>query len=249
VEGVDGWFGRRVADERRRGLAARPLMDRLEGADELLDGRLDDTATLRGNLRDLARVNRLLGGVTLSAWAIDRLAGDAARVLDVGTGGADIPRALDDRWAFTAVDSRPEVVGLARSFLGAAPVALTVADGLRLPWPDAAFDVAHSSLVLHHLDPVEAVAFLRESRRVARLGVVVNDLDRALVYWLGALLLGRLATRTRFTRRDGPLSVRRAYTVRETGDLLQVAGLRPIAVRRAFFGHRYAIVAVPAGAR
>jgi ubiquinone/menaquinone biosynthesis C-methylase UbiE len=224
-------------------------MDRLEGAEELLDGRLDDASTLRGNLRDLARVNRLLGGVRLSAWAIDRLAGDSGRVLDVGTGGADIPRALAGLWAFTAIDSRPEVVAQARTFQGSAPVELAIADGLRLPWPDDSFDVVHSSLVLHHLDPLAAVTFLRESRRVARHGVVVNDLDRAIVYWLGALLLGRVATRNRFTRRDGPLSVRRAYTVREVGDLLRVAGLRPIAARRAFFGHRYAIVAVPTGPR
>jgi SAM-dependent methyltransferase len=222
-------------------------MDRLEGAQELLDGPLDDVAALAGNLRDLARVNRFLGGVALTAWGIARLGAAAgARVLDVGTGGADIPRALAGRWSWTGVDSRPEVIGLAR-LAGGPAVDLAVADGRALPWPDATFDVAHLSLVLHHLDPVAAVALLRQLRRVARLGVVVNDLDRARVYWLGAAVLARLATRNRFTRRDAPLSVRRAYTVREVGDLLRVAGLQPIAARRGVLGHRYAVVAVPDG--
>jgi ubiquinone/menaquinone biosynthesis C-methylase UbiE len=225
-------------------------MRRLEHVHELQDGPLDDAGTLRGNLRDLARVNRLLGGLRLSAWGIQELVGDqpGARVLDVGTGAADIPRALAGRWMFTAVDSRPEVIAQARSAApgGAPGVELAVADGTALPWPDDAFHVGHLSLVLHHLEPLVAVTLLRELRRVARLGVVVNDLDRARVYWLGATLLGRVATRNRFTRRDGPMSVQRAYTVREVGALLRVAGLRPIAVRRAFFGHRYAIVAVPA---
>jgi ubiquinone/menaquinone biosynthesis C-methylase UbiE len=219
-------------------------VNRLDGAHELLDGPLDDLATLRGNLRDLARVNRLLGGTALSAWGISRLgAAPGATVLDVGTGGGDIPRSLARRWSFTGVDSRPEVVALARSF-GGVPE-LVVADGLSLPWPDGTFDVAHCSLVLHHLEPVAAVTLLRQMRRVARSGVVVNDLDRAWVYWLGATLLGGVATRNRYTRRDAPRSVRRAYTTREVGALLRVAGLRPVAVRRAFFGHRYAVVAVP----
>ena len=42
-------------------------MDRLTGAEELHDGPLDDRPALVGNLRDLARVNRRLGGIDLSA--------------------------------------------------------------------------------------------------------------------------------------------------------------------------------------
>jgi hypothetical protein len=40
--------------------------------------------------------------------------------------------------------------------------------------------------------------------------------------------------------------VRRAYTVVEMKALLAVAGLRPIATRRHFLRHRYAIAAVRA---
>src|SRR5258705_12488702 len=68
-------------------------MDRRTDAIELLDGPLDDPAALAGNLRDLRRINRWLGGVRLSADAIDALAAhrEQLTVLDVGTGGADIP--------------------------------------------------------------------------------------------------------------------------------------------------------------
>jgi hypothetical protein len=65
---------------------------------------------------------------------------------------------------------------------------------------------------------------------------------------LGAWLLGHLATRNRYSRNDAPLSVRRAYRVREMGGLLREAGLRPIRVVRGPFGHRWAIAAVPDGA-
>ena len=166
-------------------------MDRLTDAVELLDGPLDDPPTLAGNLRDLRRINRWLGGVRLSADAIDALAAhrDSLTVLDVGTGGADIPMALlaraDKRGrglSVVGIDSRPEVLAaavMATPAVAATPgLELHVGDGRSLPYADGSFDVVHSSLLIHHLSAREAVVLLREMARVARLGVVVNDLDR-----------------------------------------------------------------------
>lgn len=233
-------------------------MERSTDALELLDGPLDDPVALRGNLRDLRRVNRWLGGVRLSAAAIEALAAhrEQLTVLDVGTGGADIPVALLERavargrgLAVVGIDSRPEVLAaavLARPALPTTPgLELHVGDGRSLPYADRAFDVGHSSLVMHHLEPGPAVALLREMARVSRLGVVVNDLDRTQLGWLGAWLIGHLLTRNRFTRADAPLSVRRAYRAPEMADLLRAAGLTPVCTIRGSFGQRYAIAAVP----
>jgi ubiquinone/menaquinone biosynthesis C-methylase UbiE len=229
-------------------------VDRLSGAEELLDGPLDDRPALVGNLRDLARVNRRLGGIDLSARAIDVLAPGRSpiEVLDVGTGGADIPLALIDRGRtrgrlirVTGIDSRPEVLEAAaladRRVTATGELALHVADGQALPFPDAAFEIVHSSLVIHHLEPGEARALIAEMARVARLGVVVNDLVRGRAAWAGAWALSHLATRNRFTRRDAPLSVRRAYSVAELTALMASAGVR---VERRFdgpFRHRVAL--------
>jgi ubiquinone/menaquinone biosynthesis C-methylase UbiE len=241
-----------------------PRMRRLANARELLDGDLADPNVLDGNLRDLRRINRRFGGAQLSVRAVRTLvtAGGAAehrdplRVLDVGAGACDIPLALvatDGPWRsinVTAIDSRPEVLDAARRIeprLATRPdVELLVADGRSLPFPDDAFDVAHASMVLHHLDPVEAQRVLGELARVAILGVVVNDLQRGAAHWLGAWLVLHALTRNAFTLHDGPLSVRRAYTRSEMRDLLAAAGLRPIAEAGGFAGHRWAIAAVPA---
>jgi SAM-dependent methyltransferase len=234
-------------------------MRRLVHASEHLDGELTDRELLDGNLRDLRRVNRAFGGVALSVRGVRELvrtAGaspDALRVLDVGAGACDIPLALARArgpWRsveVTAVDIRQEVLDAARriepGLVTGAGVRLLVADGRSLPFGDGSFDVAHASLVLHHLDPAEAGALLRELARVARIGVVVNDLERGLVFWLGAWLLLHAITRNAFTLHDGPLSVRRAYRRREVHGLLAAAGLRPVAEARAFAGHRWAIAA------
>jgi hypothetical protein len=79
--------------------------------------------------------------------------------------------------------------------------------------------------------------------RVARLGVVLNDLVRGRPSWLGAWLLGHLLTTNRYTRHDAPLSVRRAYTIAELTALLAASGLRAESRQTAWFGHRVAIVA------
>ena len=82
--------------------------------------------------------------------------------------------------------------------------------------------------------------------RVARLGVVVNDLDRTPARaGSGRWLIGHLLTRNRYTRHDAPLSVRRPYRADEAAELLRAAGLTPVRTLRGAFGQRYAIAAVP----
>jgi SAM-dependent methyltransferase len=224
-------------------------------APELLDGPLPDDATLRDNLRDLERVNRWLGGIAVSGRAIDALVGDRpeASILDVGTGGGDIPAALLDRagrsgrrLAVTGIDSRPEILRAAierRPSLERPGLRLELGDGRALPYPDRTFDVAHASLVAHHLGPTDLHALLLEMARVSRVGIVLNDLLRGRLAWLGAWLLAHLATRNRFTRHDGPLSVRRAYTLAELDDLLASAALRVEGRWFALARHRVAIAA------
>ena len=232
-------------------------MERLTNAAELLDGPLDDAAALDGNLRDLRRVNRWLGGVVLSAAAIESLAAHRVELslLDVGTGGADIPVALIElalkrgrRVHAVGIDARPEILAAAvrtrPSIAAINGLELHVGDGRALAFLDRTFDVAHVSLVMHHLEPPAAIDLLRELGRVARLGVVVNDLERSRLGWMGAWLLGHLLTANRYTRHDAPLSVRRAYRHQEMAALLRDAGLVPVRTHRGAFGQRYAIAAV-----
>jgi ubiquinone/menaquinone biosynthesis C-methylase UbiE len=232
-------------------------MERLTHVPELLDGPLDDPAALDGNLRDLRRINRWLGGVALSAAAIEALAAHRVELtlIDVGTGGADIPAALIERangrrrrLHVIGVDSRPEILAAAirtrPAITTTGGIELHVGDGRKLGYADRSFDVAHTSLVLHHLEPPAAIDLLREMGRVARLGVVVNDLDRSRLGWIGAWLFGHFLTANRYTRHDAPLSVRRAYRPQEMADMLRAAGLRPVRTIRGAFRQRYAIAAV-----
>ncbi|MEO7117890.1 MAG: methyltransferase domain-containing protein, partial [Candidatus Limnocylindrales bacterium] len=158
----------------------RRVTDRLE----YMDGALEHDV-LAANLRDLARVNRWLGGVALTRRALIALATGKhtrpwgghvdwhtrpLRLLDVGTGAADIPAALIDWTAgrgllleVEAIDERHEILDVAYERVGDhRDLHLEHTAGDTLAYPDDAFDIAHASLVMHHLDPAEVVALLRE---------------------------------------------------------------------------------------
>jgi SAM-dependent methyltransferase len=217
----------------RLSLPLRPLRARADEL-ELLDLPDLDPVELRANLRELALLNRMPGGVAASIRAIRHLAGASeVSILDVGTGGGDMPLAFARhvgarrRWRVIASDSRREILDLAAEWTASDPnVSTLLADGRHLPIGDGGVDVAHASLLLHHLDPADAVLVLRELRRVSRRGVVVNDLQRGIFpFAMTAVTVGALA-RSRYTRHDGILSARRAYTLGELDSMLADAGLR-----------------------
>jgi SAM-dependent methyltransferase len=199
---------------------------------ELLDGERLDPRDLRRNLREMALLNRLPGGTGQSLRAIRLLLDGqtSPTVLDVGTGSADLPRRLLEAvpaLRVIAADIRPEVLALARAWSrGVDRLTLIEADARSLPVADGSVDVVHSSLVLHHLDPPDAVLALREMRRVARAGVVVNDLRRGLIPYLVTAVTVLALARGRYTRNDGVVSARRAYTLSELDALAAESGMR-----------------------
>ena len=213
----------------RRARRSLPLTFRADAA-ELLDGDQLSRAEVARNLADLARLNRLPGGTGASIAGIRRLLdGDAAaRILDAGTGRGDMPIAFAARrgWETSAVDTHPEVLSIARrSTATEQRIQIIEGDARSLPFADDSFDVSHCSLLMHHLDPGEAVAVLRELRRVARRGVVINDLRRGLLPLVGTALSVAAVGGSRVTRHDGMISARRAYTLEELDELVVEAGL------------------------
>jgi ubiquinone/menaquinone biosynthesis C-methylase UbiE len=138
-----------------------------------------------------------------------------------------MPAAFAGRgWRSVGLDLNPSVLRSARRVSVHEPsVEIVEGDVRSLPFADGTFDVAHASLLLHHFDPDEAAAALGELARVSRRGVVVNDLRRGLLPLAATWAMIAVAGRSPVTRRDGLVSVRRAYTLPELDELLARAGL------------------------
>jgi SAM-dependent methyltransferase len=215
-----------------------PLLPRRKDAQELLDQTGLDAAELAANLRDISTVNRVAGGTAIVLRYLPELLDDVPRdcpaeILDLATGGGDIPRALVT-WAdrqnrplqMTVTDRSPQILAEARRTLAGVPgVTCGVCDARAVPMPDRSFDVVLCSLALHHFAPEDSVQVLREMDRLSRIGFILNDIRRCLAGYVAAWGASRVATRNRLTRHDMPLSVLRAYTPDELRALLRQAGI------------------------
>jgi SAM-dependent methyltransferase len=216
---------------------------RAEGASEVLDGAV--TAPERAaSLADIDRLNSWFGGYALSLRAIRRLAADAPRdrplrVVDVGGGTAAFAVRVAE-WArrsgravrVVVIERDPTTLRLAREAVAGYPeVLLVCGDAAALPCRERAADIVTSALTLHHLEPAQAAAGLREMAAAARIAVVVNDLLRRRLslglVWLATRLLGCHP----ISRHDGPLSVRRSYSRDELRALAAKAGARQLTIR------------------
>jgi methyltransferase family protein len=221
-----------------------PPLARAEHAVEMLDGPAP-VADLAESLTDVARLNALFGGRSITLAQLKRLLAHVPRarrisVLDVGTGGADIPRALV-RWArksgrpirVIALDRDQATLGIARQRSARYPeIVVLRGDALALPVRSHSVDVAISALTLHHLEPADAVRYFAEMDAAARSGFVVNDLMRSRTGYALVWLATRVLTRNRMSRHDGPLSVWRSYTSGEVRALCEKAGLFDVRIRR-----------------
>jgi ubiquinone/menaquinone biosynthesis C-methylase UbiE len=200
-------------------------------AREFLDADQLDALELRKNLREMAMLNRLPGGVGDSVRAVERLLGEQneATVLDVGTGSGDFVKRLRRRRHVEVIasDVRSEILEIAaRNLAGTNNVSLLQADARAIPLSDGEVDIAHASLLMHHFDPDDAIVALAEMRRVSRLGVVINDLRRGVLPFAMTAAAVLALSRGAYTRHDGVLSARRAYTLAELDTLAARAGLK-----------------------
>jgi len=215
---------------------------------ELLDSGMYVDGELRGTLADLRLYNARFGGTRIMVREVARMLEAAGRprrvtLLDVATGSGDIPASLT-RWARArgievagvALDSNGAILEEARRYHSETvhggnghpaerPALLVQADACRLPHPDRSVDIAICSTFLHHLTRDEVVMALGEMRRVARLGVIAVDLTRSRLALSLVWLLTRVTSSNRLTRHDGLLSIRRAFTPAEMGELMREAGM------------------------
>ena len=162
------------------------------------------------------------------------------RALDVGTGPGQIALKLARRlslWKIIGVDRSQKMIDEARSKLAATAsvtgrLEFRLADGNRLDFPDATFDLVICNSVLHHF--AEPQNLLAELARVAkpRGAILLRDLRRPsrLQYGLHVRWHGR-----HYEGAMGKLyrdSVRAAYTAPELQKLLDASRIRGARVFR-----------------
>ncbi|MEM8834613.1 MAG: methyltransferase domain-containing protein [Planctomycetota bacterium] len=215
-------------------------MPRAVHLSEYMDEPDVDRDDLARSLVYIRAVNKRLGGVSAildrfrkwsKRWPTDR----PVTMIDLGTGSADLPVEAV-AWAsasgfdlrVTAVDNHAMTLDFARAHVTETLGEEALHDGrITLVQGDAttitdrfepgSFDYAHAGLFLHHLNDLGVMTVLRVMDRLARAGVIWNDLVRTPI--------GRAAIRLmtlgqpEIIRHDAVVSVDKGFTRRETLDL------------------------------
>ena len=207
------------------------MRERQSDLAELMDAPGVSGEELERALRELEIINRWLGGYRTTRIGMGRLtrrlsADKPITVLDIGAGGTDlhaILRSSDRRFEVTALDINPRVREFAARHGHGSEVVTGSAHAL--PYPDRFFDIVHASLFLHHCTDFEAIQLLQQAARIARVGVVINDLHRHAFALAGITALTALLSRSPIVRYDARVSVRRAFTRQELDTILGRAGI------------------------
>jgi len=204
---------------------------------ELLDDPSIVGTELDQTLAELRLVNNYLGGlsVTLAALApeLQKDPTQLYRILDLGTGSADIPEGIV-RWArqhriqveIVVIDINPSTCAYARHCVADFPeVKVVAADVLHLPFADASFDYTHAAMFTHHFTQEECAKILKIMYAKATQGLIINDLHRHPFAYYSIKFLTRLFSKSRLVRNDGPLSVLRSFRPHDIEDLKHKSGI------------------------
>lgn len=207
---------------------------------EEIDAQTLPYADIASAMRDVALSNRLFGGTQTILAHTARLLRDVPpgtplRILDIGTGSADIPRALlawGERrglaMTIVGVDNHDQMITLARE--SAPGIHLVKADALHLPFAPRSFDLALCALAFHHFGFLASARVLAAMDALTTRGFVVSDLRRDLLTLHGVQAAFAVLGAHPITKHDGPASVRRAWTVPEYRKMVGLSGVSGVRV-------------------
>lgn len=169
-------------------------------------------------LRQLGRIGKIMGGDRATFDAIDRLPSAPSSILDVGCGGGAFTIRLAKRYPkakVVGVDISAEAIAYANKQLKNQPhlpnLLFQLADKPSLDYSPKQFDVVTATLVCHHLNDTELVAFLKEAVRVAGQAVIMNDLHRHPLASGSFAMIAPILFPNRLIWHDGLLSIKRAF--------------------------------------
>ncbi|WP_244284185.1 methyltransferase domain-containing protein [Agromyces badenianii] len=227
-------------------MGMRSLRARDADAREHMDGPGADPVMLEKTYERFRLVNAVVSGerAVYRRWVRPRLSPVwGTRLLDIGSGSADLPRRLL-RWAdddglrleITAID--PDARAMRWASAQPPTPGLTLRRAVSGELVDAGehFDLVLSNHVLHHLDGHELGALLRDSELLLGPGglAVHGDIERTRLgyagFWLGTLPFAGNLLAGSYIRPDGLTSIRRSHTAAELARVLPEGW----AVRRAF---------------
>ena len=191
-------------------------------APETMDDFSMEGEILRDALDKIASINRLLGGNKVTLDGVRKLIatkpeGYVFHITDIGCGNGDMLRALAEygrarrlNFVLKGIDANNFTISHARNLSKAyeniSYDCIDIFDD-----KNEECDIMLCTLTLHHFKDEEILGFLRSYLKLAKVGIVINDLHRsALAYYLFTALCFVFGLNY-MSKQDGLISILRGF--------------------------------------
>lgn len=194
---------------------------------ELMDDPEVSQQTLKDVLQDINRANRILGGNKATIMALSQLVSqnprDSYTVLDMGCGdGAMLRevvlffRQIGKNVKCLGIDLNGNALRMAREASQDIPeITYLKKDILDSDASGLECDILITTLTLHHFYDEEIPSILKRFGKLARIGIVINDLQRSPLAYSLFKVFSLIFIHTAMAKNDGLVSIARGFTKAE----------------------------------
>lgn len=184
-------------------------------------------------LRELTIINKYLGGISTTKSALKYLVEskkEELKIFDIGSGSSDNLLAAINKYPKLQILSLDKNL---RALSGSKNSLKKInSDAFHLPINNENCDIVHTALFLHHFTEVQIQKLLKEFFRIARKGIIINDLQRSFFALLGIKIITILFSKSEMVKNDAPISVKRGFIKAEIINSLKEAGISNFIIKR-----------------
>ena len=204
---------------------------------ELLDQDDIPFEAIQQNMKELDRINTLLGGHDITIAGLKYVLDYAdtklpVRICEIGCGGGDNLRVIRD-WCrqhqieveLMGVDINPHCIAYAQSRKENAGIEFVSSDYLLAPLKQQPH-IIFSSLFCHHLTDEQCIQMLQWCTSNALVGHFINDLQRHRLAYHSIKILTSIFSNSYLVKNDAPLSVLRGFSKEELENLFSSAAIK-----------------------
>ena len=191
---------------------------------EMMDDFDMEGNVLKDALDKIAKINQVLGGNKLTLQGIEQLiknkpTEETITIVDIGCGSGDMLRTLADYaennkldFKLIGVDANNCTVNYARELsLNYPYIKYRCEDIFDKPFTELNYDIVLCTLTLHHFKDEEIIKLLEVFKANAKLGIVINDLERSSISYRLFQTLCFIFRLNDMSRKDGLVSILRGF--------------------------------------
>jgi len=196
---------------------------------ELMDDFREGLKSLRVVFNDINRVNSILGGNNITVNAVAKLIKEHPQesytIVDMGCGDGNMLREVarycnkrNIKVQLIGIDLNEEALQLAEEASVDYQIEYQHRDILELQSDDFNCDIIINTLCMHHFVNKDLVQFLEKFNQLARIAVVINDLQRSRLAYYLFKAFSLIFIKTKTAKIDGLISISKGFV---KSDLIQ----------------------------